>query len=84
MLTLDVSRVVIGGGVSRLGPPLLREVRDALDGQAEGSPLLACLRLAARVELVPVGTAVAAIRAALPSRSALRTERTRLTSTPVV
>jgi glucokinase len=65
VLTCDVGRVVIGGGVSAVGGPLLSAVQDALRDQAAGSPFLRSMDLAARVELAPRGVPVAAIGAAL-------------------
>lgn len=65
VLTCDVERVVIGGGVSALGAPLLQVVRSALTGQAAGSPFLRSMNLARRVELAPAGIPVAAIGASL-------------------
>ena len=65
VLTVDVDRVVIGGGISSLGEPLLDGVRDTLDGWAASSPFLASLGLRERVELVPAGFPAAAVGAAL-------------------
>ncbi|WP_246854479.1 ROK family protein [Naasia sp. SYSU D00057] len=65
VLTVDVDRVVIGGGISSLGDPLLGGVRDTLDGWAAASPFLASLGLRERVELVPAGFPAAAVGAAL-------------------
>ncbi len=65
VLTCDVERVVIGGGVSALGEPLLQVVRSALTAQAAGSPFLRSMNLASRVGLAPAGIPVAAIGASL-------------------
>ncbi len=65
VLTCDVERVMIGGGVSALGEPLLQVVRSALTAQAAGSPFLRSMNLADRVELAPAGVPVAAIGASL-------------------
>ena len=65
VLTVDVEFVVIGGGVSSLGEPLIGGVRDVLDSWAAASPFLASLELSTRVELVPSGFPVAAVGAAL-------------------
>ena len=65
ILTCDVDRVVIGGGVSGVGAPLLRAVRDALAEQAARSPFLRSMAMADRVELAPQDVPVAAIGAAL-------------------
>ena len=65
ILTCDVDRVVIGGGVSGVGAPLLRAVQGALSGQAARSPFLRSMAMADRVELAPQDIPVAAIGAAL-------------------
>lgn len=65
ILTCDVDRVVIGGGVSGVGAPLLRAVQEALSGQAARSPFLRSMAMADRVELAPQDVPVAAIGAAL-------------------
>jgi glucokinase len=65
VLTVDVEFVVIGGGVSSLGEPLIGGVRAVLDSWAAASPFLASLELSTRVELVPTGFPVAAVGAAL-------------------
>lgn len=65
VLTVDVDTVVIGGGLSHLGDRLLCDVHEVLDGWAERSAFLASLSLAQRVRLVPEGTPVAALGAAL-------------------
>ncbi|HEY5247739.1 MAG TPA: ROK family protein [Dermatophilaceae bacterium] len=78
VLTCDVERVVIGGGVSALGAPLLQAVRGTLTDQAAGSPFLRSMNLAGRVELAAAGVPVAAIGASLlgarglPGRTAPR------------
>ena len=68
VLTVDVERVVIGGGVREVGDPLLEAVVGALGREAAASGFLASLRLAERVELAPRGVPVAAIGAALAAR----------------
>lgn len=65
VLTCDVERVVIGGGVSGLGEPLLEVVRAALTDQAACSPFLRSIDLPHRVELSAPGVPVAAIGASL-------------------
>lgn len=65
VLTLDVEIVMIGGGLSNLGPWLLDEVRRVLSSWAEESPFLASLGLDGRVLLVPAGFPAAAVGAAL-------------------
>lgn len=67
-LTVDVRHVVLGGGVSALGQPLLDAVREALDAQSSSSPFLSSLRLAERVSLAPADVPVAAVGAALVGR----------------
>lgn len=67
-LTVDVRHVVLGGGVSALGEPLLDAVRAALEDQSRTSPFLSSLRLADRVSLAPDDVPVAAVGAALVGR----------------
>lgn len=63
-LAAGVETVVIGGGVTSLGPPLLTGVVDDLRRRATTSRLLAGLRLDRRVDLVEPGRPVAALGAA--------------------
>lgn len=65
VLTCDVERVVLGGGVSELGAPLLSAVVARLGQEAAGSAFLASMDLPARVRLVPAGIPVGALGAAL-------------------
>lgn len=65
VLTVDVDRVVIGGGVSSLGMTLLDAVRGVLDEWARSSEFLASLDLPERVALMPRGLPAAAVGAAL-------------------
>lgn len=67
-LTVDVRYVVLGGGVSGIGAPLVTAVRAALREQARGSAFLSSLDLASRVVLAPSRTPVAAVGAALVGR----------------
>ncbi|TFB80788.1 ROK family protein [Terrimesophilobacter mesophilus] len=64
VLTVDVDLVVIGGGISSLGAPLIDGIRSVLAERATESPFLASLELADRVRLVPGGFPSAAIGAA--------------------
>lgn len=50
-LTLDVETIVLGGGLARIGNPLLDVVRDELARAAANSDFLASLELAQRVQL---------------------------------
>ena len=72
MLTCDVGRVVIGGGVTAVGGPLLDGVQAALRDQAAGSSFLRSMDMAARVELAPADVPVAAIGAALLGATGFR------------
>lgn len=69
VLTVDVDSVVIGGGLSQLGERLLGEVRGVLALWARTSPFLASLSLPERVRLVPHGSPVGALGAALVGES---------------
>lgn len=68
VLTCDVRHVVIGGGVSAVGQPLLDAVRGVLDTAARTSPFLASMGLAERVTLAPAQVPVGAVGAALVGR----------------
>ena len=67
-LTVDVRHVVLGGGVTGLGQPLLDAVRGALVAQASTSPFLSSLELEKRVSLSPSDVPVAAVGAAIAGR----------------
>jgi predicted NBD/HSP70 family sugar kinase len=63
-LSVGPDTIIIGGGVSHLGEPLLTAVAAALRAQAEGSPFLAALDLAGRTMLAgqqPLGAIGAAL-----------------------
>ena len=65
VLTADVDVVVLGGGVTALGPRLMADVSDELAASAEASPFMRSLHLDRRVELLPSGSPAAALGAAL-------------------
>jgi len=65
VLTCDVGRVVLGGGVSELGERLAGPVRAQLEREASESDFLASMGLARRVVLAPAGVPVGAVGAAL-------------------
>lgn len=65
VLTTDVRRVVLGGGVAALGAPLLDALTQVLQDQASGSAFLRSLRIADRVRLAPAGLPVGAFGAGL-------------------
>lgn len=65
VLTIDVDSVVIGGGLSSLGPVLLDDVREVLASWERVSPFLASTALSERVAIVPAGFPAAAVGAAL-------------------
>ncbi|MGN6302868.1 MAG: ROK family protein [Angustibacter sp.] len=65
VLTWDVETVVLTGGVTEVGRPLLEAVRHALRAQGAGSPLIAALGLPERVVLLDRSVPVAALGAAL-------------------
>jgi glucokinase len=64
-LSVDPAVIVLGGGVTDLGQPLLDVVTAALRAQAVTSPFLAAIGLAGRVRLLPAGVPAAAIGAAM-------------------
>ena len=64
VLTVDVDDVVIGGGISRVGEPLLAGVRGVIAQWEAASPFLASLGLARRLRLLPVDFPAAAVGAA--------------------
>lgn len=65
VLTVDVDLVVIGGGISALGPVLLREVGAIIAGWEEKSPFIQSLQLAERIQVLPPDSSAAATGAAL-------------------
>jgi predicted NBD/HSP70 family sugar kinase len=65
VLTADVDVVVLGGGLTALAQRLRDGVAAELDASAEASEFLRSLRLRERIELLPAGSAAAAIGAAL-------------------
>jgi len=64
-LAVDPVAVVLGGGVSRVGEPLLDAVRAELRTSAVASPFLSSLRLEDRIERLPPGARPGALGAAL-------------------
>jgi predicted NBD/HSP70 family sugar kinase len=73
VLTVDVDDVVIGGGITSLGAPLLDAVRDVLTSWSAQSQFLASLELPSRVGLAPAGP-VASVGAALLAELATTVE----------
>lgn len=65
VLTVDVDRVVIGGGLSSLGSALRDDVVGVLAAWEASSPFLASVELSTRVDVVPAGFPAAAVGAAL-------------------
>lgn len=63
-LTVDVDRIVIGGGLSHVGDELLPGVRATIAGWEQESPFIASLALARRLRLLPAGLPAAAAGAA--------------------
>ncbi len=68
VLSCDIGTIVIGGGVSALGRPLLDAVVAELDRQAADSSFLAGLAIPPRLHLAPAGVPVGAVGAALVAR----------------
>lgn len=71
VLTADADTVVLGGGVTALGPRLMGDVAAELEASAAASPFMRSLQLEQRVELLPAGSPAAALGAALVGASAL-------------
>lgn len=65
IMAVGVDQVVIGGGLSNLGAPLLADVKAALTTAASRSTLLTSLEMDQRVRLAPSHTPFAAAGAAL-------------------
>jgi glucokinase len=68
VLTCDVGLIVVGGGVSQLGDPLLHALTAELERRAASSPFLRAADLPGRVRLAPPGVPVGAVGAALVGR----------------
>ncbi|MCU1417571.1 MAG: hypothetical protein JWP32_1745 [Schumannella sp.] len=65
MLTVDVDRIIIGGGITALGERAEQAVRRALDASVEPSAFLRSLRLEDRISFLPTALRAPAIGAAL-------------------
>jgi len=65
VVSVGVETVVIAGGLSNLGDPLLNGVQQALRERAESSPFLASLELHERIRMLPLGLPVAVVGAAI-------------------
>lgn len=65
VLSADVDTVIIGGGLTALGPRLEDGIRSALRADAEASPFMRSLHLDDRIEMLPAGSPAAAFGAAL-------------------
>lgn len=65
VLTVDVDSVVIGGGLSSLGPALLADVVAVLESWQQSSAFLSSIELSKRVMILPAGFPAAAVGAAL-------------------
>ncbi|KFJ01201.1 ROK family protein [Bifidobacterium stellenboschense] len=66
--SVDPRTIVIGGGMARIGEPLLRIIGDELSARASVCPFLAGLRLEERLRLAPADRPVGALGAALAAR----------------
>lgn len=69
VLSADVERVVIGGGLTSLGDRLEVGIRAALRQDAESSAFMRSLHLDERIEMLPAGSPAAAFGAALVGAS---------------
>lgn len=65
LVTVDVERVVIGGGVAAVGSPAEQTITRALDDAARESPFIASLAATERVSYLPASLRAPAIGAAL-------------------
>lgn len=65
VLTVDVDSVVIGGGLSSLGPTLLADIIQVLESWERASAFLSSIELSRRVVILPAGFPAAAVGAAL-------------------
>ncbi|TXK19273.1 ROK family protein [Homoserinibacter sp. GY 40078] len=77
VLTVDVDDVVIGGGISRIGAPLLDGVRSVITRWEAASPFIASLALGDRLRLLPIDFPAAAVGAAFvgdPDQRALEVD----------
>lgn len=74
ILSADVDRVIIGGGITALGDRLMGGIRTAITKGAEESAFMRSLRLDERIELLPAGSPAAAFGAALVGASAPKKE----------
>ncbi|WP_217183078.1 ROK family protein [Streptomyces sp. AC495_CC817] len=70
VLSADVERVIIGGGLTALGDRLEHGIRAALLAGAEASAFMRSLHLDERIELLTAGSPAAAFGAALVGASA--------------
>ncbi|MBT1172241.1 ROK family protein [Bifidobacterium sp. MA2] len=62
---LDPDVIIIGGGMSRTGEPLMRVIEDELSAREEPCPFLRGLHLADRLRLAPADAPLGALGAAL-------------------
>lgn len=65
VLSADVERVIIGGGLTALGDRLFDGVQAALRSEADASPFMRSLHLDERIDLLPAGSPAAAFGAAI-------------------
>ncbi|MFT4157725.1 MAG: ROK family protein [Microbacterium sp.] len=69
VLSADVERVVIGGGLTALGDRIEHGIRSALARDAQSSAFMRSLHLDERIEILPAGSPAAAFGAALVGAS---------------
>ncbi|MBB2975660.1 putative NBD/HSP70 family sugar kinase [Microbacterium endophyticum] len=65
VLTTDADAIVLGGGLTGLGDTLMTHVERSLAQSARASAFMTSLRLPERLRMLPQGSAVAAVGAAL-------------------
>jgi predicted NBD/HSP70 family sugar kinase len=69
-LTVDPRLIIVGGGMSKTGTPLIDEITHVLTLRAQTSPFISSLDLGARLRLAPSDQPVGAVGAALAAVTA--------------
>jgi predicted NBD/HSP70 family sugar kinase len=72
VLSTDVETVVLGGGVSSIGQPIVDLVSVAVEEVSRSSSFVRSLKLTARLRMLPPGSPAAALGAAMLGREVVR------------